>query len=250
MPRPGRCPDVERAEHLEEHAARRRRWHRIDFIFLVAAVNGVAPDGTIVGEVGVANQSAVRLHERGERGGDFAVVEIRDRVVTEVSERCGEILFDDRVAGLGRGAVGLQENLAESGIAFELRGEPCDFVRQMRTGGEAAVGEFLRGRGDLLKLHGAEAPERGVDARDLTRHSHRQHAIARQFLVGLAVAKVHVGTGLQRRGFAKIERVESVGLRDIDQHEAAAANSARCRIGNAHCQRGSRGRIDRRCRRV
>ena len=207
-------------------------------------MNGVAPDGTIVGEVGGADQSAVRLHERGERGCDFAVIEIRDRIVTEASERRGEILFDDRVAGLGRGAVGFQENLAQSGIAFELRGEPCDFARQVRTRGETAVGEFLRGRRDLLKLHAAEAPERGVDARDLTRHANRQDAIARQVLVGLAVAKVHVGTGLKRRGFAIIECVESMCLRDVDQHEAAAADSARGGIGDAHCQRGSYGGID------
>src|SRR5208282_3550770 len=51
-------------------------------------------------------------------------------------------------------------------------------------------------------------------------------------------------TGLKRRGFAIVERVESVGLRDVDQHEAAAANSARGRIGDAHCQRGGHGRID------
>ena len=112
----------------------------------------------------------------------------------------------------------------------------------MRTRGETVAGQFLRRRRDLLKFHRAEAPERGVDARDFTRHSYRQHAVARQVLVGLAVAKVHVGTGLQRRGLAIVERVEGVALRDIDQHEAAAADSARGRIGDAHRQRrGDRG---------
>ena len=156
-----------------------------------------------------------------------------------------EILCDDRVAGFGRGAVRLQENLREPGIAFQLRREHRDFLRQVRAGGVTIAGEFLGGRRDLLKLHRAEAPERRVDTRDLARHSDAEDAVARQVLVGLAVAHVHVGARRERRSFAIVERVKGVGLRHIDEHEAAAADSARGGIRNADRQRGGDRGVDR-----
>ena len=115
----------------------------------------------------------------------------------------------------------------------------------MRTRDVAIGGELLRGRRDLLKLHRAQAPQRRVDARYFAGHSHAEDAVAGQVLVGLAIAHVHVGARLHRRGFAVIKRVEGVGLRHIDEHEAAAADSARRGIGDAYSQRGRDGSVHR-----
>src|SRR5579862_9571239 len=107
---------VERAQHLEYDAARRRRRHRVNVVAFVAMVNRVAPVGTIVREIGSGEESTVRFHERDERGGNVAVIIVRDRVVAQALQRRREILRDYRVAGLERRAVGLEENLAQPWI--------------------------------------------------------------------------------------------------------------------------------------
>ena len=139
----------------------------------------------------------------------------------------------------------MRKTWASPGSSFQLRREHLDFFGEVRAGDVTIGGEFLGRRRDLLKLHGAEAPERRVDTCDLARHAHAEDAVAGEVLVGLAVSHIHVGARLQRRGFAIVERVKTVGLRHIDEHEAAAANSARRRIGDAHRQLGRQSRIDR-----
>src|SRR6266481_225859 len=114
---------IERTEHFEDDAARRWRRHRINFVALIAAANRVAPVGMIFCEIVGADDSAMRFHEFDKSLCDFAVIETRGRIITETLQRRCEILRDDRVAGLRCGAVGLQENLAQSGIAFQLRRE-------------------------------------------------------------------------------------------------------------------------------
>src|SRR5882757_8203337 len=108
----------------------------------------------------------------------------------------------------------------------------------MRICGEALLSQFDRGCGDLAELHGAEASERGVDSGYLARHRDCEDAILRQLRGGFAVAHEHVGTRLQRRGLAIVERGETAVLGGVYQHEAAAADSARSWIGHANCERG------------
>src|SRR5580658_167200 len=43
----GEMARVERAQHLEDHSARRRRRHRVDIVVGIAVVNGIAPIRTI-----------------------------------------------------------------------------------------------------------------------------------------------------------------------------------------------------------
>ena len=206
--------------------------------------NRVAPIGTIVREIGGADESTVRLHECDDRGSDFAVIKLRDRIVIQAFQRRRQVLCDYCVAGLNRGAVGFEENLAQPWIAFQLRRERLDFFRQVLARDVAIAGQFLGGRRDLLKLHRAEAPERRVDACNLSRHANPENAVTRQVLVGLAVANVHVGSRLQRRSLSIVERVEGVGLCHIDEHEAAAAKSARGRIRNSDREFSGDCRVD------
>ena len=143
----------------------------------------VTPNRLIIRQVVGGDDAAVLLQVRNEFLADRAVIEFRDRRVAEALHRVGELLCVNLFAGRRRGAVLLQENFLQARVHREHRGVGFDLAREMLADGKAIAREFDRGRGDLLKLHGAEALQRRVDARDLARHGDRERADLREFLV-------------------------------------------------------------------
>ncbi len=79
--------DVERLQHVqhlhEQHAARRRRRHRIDLVAPVRTLDRIAPHRSVVGEIGRADQTAAALHLGDDQFGGIAGVE----TVVDLSQR-------------------------------------------------------------------------------------------------------------------------------------------------------------------
>jgi hypothetical protein len=115
----------------------------------------------------------------------------------------------------------------------------------MGRSGKAVAGNLDGGGRDLLKFHRAEAFERSVDSRDFARYCNRKCAIACEPFIGVAVSNEHVDGRMQRRALAIIQSKNLSGLRDVNQHEAAATDSARGWIRHARDKSRRRGGIDR-----
>ena len=173
------------------------------------------------------------------------MVKARDRIVAERAQRRAERLLVQEVAGLGRRARRREVGRLQPRVGGQLRRGSDDVPYQVLGGRKALLGEPDGRRRDRGEFHRAEASERCVEPRNLARHCDRQRTRTRQFLVDFAISHVHRGTGAHRRALAIVERVEAVRVGEVDEHEAAAADPARGRVGHAHGERGCGGGVDR-----
>src|SRR5579863_328012 len=79
-------PETGAGEHpqdFQHHAARRGGWHGPDLVTAIGAMQWRAPHRPVLREIFGTDQPTVRLHPRGQRPRDLAVVKARHRIVAE-----------------------------------------------------------------------------------------------------------------------------------------------------------------------
>ena len=117
------------------------------------------------------------------------------------------------------------------------------------VGDDEAVTRELDGRLEQVRqreLAGAVFLQRQRQARDGAGHPDAERGIARLGDIGLAVgAEEHVAGGRGRRGLAVVDGDVLAAFRRVDDHEAAAADVSRARIGDGQRKAGRDRGVDR-----
>jgi hypothetical protein len=180
----------------------------------------------VASEVAARHASARLAHRRHDLVGDRAGIEGARAVARDRLERRRQVALHQPVARRGRGAVGLEEDPGRGRPARQPRLREQQRVDQVVLDRDAVARERERRRDQVgeRELARAGAIERDRQARDRAGHADPEPALARFFRIGRAVgAEKDVGRRVARRGLAIVDRQVLVVLRQMHQHEAAAA---------------------------
>ncbi len=146
-----------------------------------------------------------------------------------------------------------QPDVARRLIAGEFTRHGRDLERQIPVDRDALFGEIDGRLHDFSQLHAAEFLERETETVDVTGHRHRQRPVhvavilhrgpAEQIAGDAAGQRIVGGIERARRDRTEIDHCDAVFFREINQHEADAAEAAVPRLDRGEREAGRDRRI-------
>ena len=210
-----------------------RRAHRVDVVATVAAMHRVAHGGLVAGQILPCHQAVVTLHLGGDQLGGLTLVELTGALFGDALQGGGQVRLAVDVADLVARAI-LLEELGAAGLpGLEAFAGAVDAVDEALGHGEALFGK-LDGRGQGRgQAHGAVALQRQCQPCHGAGYAGGVVGVAGQ--LGHSVAVVVLEHGLVGRLWGLLAVVDGddfIAVLVGDQHEAAAADIARTRLGD------------------
>ena len=243
--------DVQRL--ADGRAAAGRRAHAPDVQALVVDLGRRALGRAVAGDVGLGDQAASpvvvgsrrgrrALRGVGDRLGDRAAVEALRAVARDPLVRARHVRVAQGRADVLRRAVGIEVDRRGRRDVVEEVDVRRGLVEERLVDLKAAAGDVDARFQRLAQRLGAVALERVLPRRHRARHARGQPAPAR---VGerqrRTVLEERVRTHRRSRGLAPVDR-RHLAVTRADDHEPAAADAGRERLGDAeHARRGDGG---------
>ena len=191
-----------------------------------------APDRPIASQVLQADDAAAGPHLRRYLAGDLAAIETVG-IAGDKLQAVGQLRLDEGLAVLQAAEI-----IDEVGLACGLCNFPGRHLRQLRRHHKAFAGQLHRRLQQLRPGQGAVALVCRLQAAHGSRHPCGQAPDQRALLHEIALPiEVHIAVGRQRGALAKVQ--EGGLALHIAEHEAAAADIARLRVGDRQ-HKGSR----------
>jgi hypothetical protein len=197
---------------------------------------------------GVPGQTRGVLHGLGDLRPERAAVEIVGALCGQLLVRLGQVGVLQRRTDGQRLALGSEEQLAAAGERLQVGQRDLFFLHEVGGDREAVPGDADRRLQVLGEAVFAVPAHRRRPGGDHARHAHRQPGVA-----GLFERQRRAGCGVdeQVRGarcgahLPSVDRHHLMRLRQVDDHESAAAWPSDERLGNAKRARHRHGCVDR-----
>ncbi len=235
-------------EHVQDlandHTARARRRRRDDAVAAVVAFDRLEFAGLVLVEISLREDAFAGLTRGHDRGTHRPFVEPGLALVGDGLQRLREISLDDLLAGL-KGFAVVEKDRGRGRVFAKVFGRGGEHVDVALVEREAVSRVLDRRCHHHGAFHRAVFGERVFEARDRARYTDRKLPRGAQALDDVAVfVEVHVGSGGERRLFAKVEK-SLAAIGELDRHETPAAEVARRGVDDRQCVADRDRRIDR-----